>query len=177
MDLTNYIKEVQRTINTDYSDSEIIENYEGSLFEELGEIGGVLKKFIWHGHALEETKNKIIGEAGDALWYIFAICIKNNDTSAILFREDLNETSTNITTIKELRVERFMLISQYCEFWSIKELKFAATLKFIAIMKTIISICSYFDISIDDVIKYNSEKLRKRYSEGFSKKESRERTN
>lgn len=42
--------------------------YAGCLCEEAGEIWGILKKAIWHGH--EWNRDKIKRELGDALWYL-----------------------------------------------------------------------------------------------------------
>lgn len=42
------------------------------LSEESGEVEGLIKKFIFHGHALDIDKVK--KELGDVCWYIAMIC-------------------------------------------------------------------------------------------------------
>lgn len=42
------------------------------LQDELGEIAGPIKKYLWHGHSLD--LNHIQDEVGDFLWYLATLC-------------------------------------------------------------------------------------------------------
>lgn len=39
---------------------------------EAGELADVLKKHLWHSHALD--KEKVLKEAGDCAWYLAVLC-------------------------------------------------------------------------------------------------------
>jgi NTP pyrophosphatase (non-canonical NTP hydrolase) len=42
------------------------------LFDELGEIAGPLKKYLWQGHDLDMAH--LQEEVGDVLWYLATLC-------------------------------------------------------------------------------------------------------
>lgn len=42
------------------------------LQDELGEIAGPLKKYLWHGHGLD--RSHLQDEVGDVLWYLATLC-------------------------------------------------------------------------------------------------------
>ncbi len=42
------------------------------LQDELGEIAGPLKKYLWHGHPLDSSH--LHEEVGDVLWYLAMLC-------------------------------------------------------------------------------------------------------
>ena len=42
------------------------------LQDELGEIAGPLKKYLWHGHVLDRAH--LQDEVGDVLWYLATLC-------------------------------------------------------------------------------------------------------
>ncbi len=43
------------------------------LQDELGEIAGPLKKYLWHGHSLP-ARSDLKDEIGDLLWYLATLC-------------------------------------------------------------------------------------------------------
>lgn len=102
MNLSDYQREVARTCATS-DHSETVKMALIGLADEVGEVAGPLKKYLFHGHELSGAK--LVDELGDVLWYLTTLA---------------NE----------------------------------------------------FDISLEDVISENVEKLRKRYPEGFSSEKS-----
>jgi NTP pyrophosphatase (non-canonical NTP hydrolase) len=71
MDLKQYQQEVARTCAT--SDSqETVKMALVGLQDELGEVAGPLKKWLWHGHAI--NLNHLEDEIGDVLWYLSTLC-------------------------------------------------------------------------------------------------------
>ena len=44
------------------------------LVGESGEVADQIKKFLYHGHDLDESK--LAGELGDVLWYVAALCTR-----------------------------------------------------------------------------------------------------
>jgi NTP pyrophosphatase (non-canonical NTP hydrolase) len=102
VNLDQYQDEVVRTrATTDHN--ETIKMALIGLQDELGEIAGPLKKYLWHGHSL--AGEHLLDEMGDVLWYLTTLC---------------NE----------------------------------------------------FNISLEDVLQNNVEKLRRRYPDGFSSERS-----
>lgn len=72
MNLEEYQKEVKRTDLT--NDKGVEESIKMALFglqDELGEVAGPLKKWLWHGHDLD--MHDIIDEMGDVFWYYAAL--------------------------------------------------------------------------------------------------------
>lgn len=61
----------KRTWKTDGTINEQLMNAGISLCEEAGEVAGVLKKHIFHGHELDE--DKLINELGDVFYYLCTI--------------------------------------------------------------------------------------------------------
>lgn len=67
MNLSDYQKEVARTCATS-EHAETVKMALVGLADEVGEVAGPLKKYLWHGHELAEAK--LLDELGDVLWYI-----------------------------------------------------------------------------------------------------------
>lgn len=103
MHFEEYKKECQRTSGVFDNYAESLCSYSMGLAGESGEVVDYIKKLVFHGHKL--SKDKLIEEFGDVLWYFTML----------------------------------------------------------------LSIC---DISIEDVMKKNIEKLKKRYPNGFTCEDS-----
>ncbi len=71
MRLEDYQHSVSRTMNKQAPEREALSNYSMGLAGETGEVLEVLKKAIYHGHALD--MDNIEKELGDVLWYLTAI--------------------------------------------------------------------------------------------------------
>lgn len=66
--LNDYQKLASRTHNMDLGYRDTFANYSMSLAEEAGEVAGVAKKNLYHGHELD--RDDLIKEYGDVLWYL-----------------------------------------------------------------------------------------------------------
>ena len=71
MNLTEYQYAVLRTrATTDRLDT--LKLAVMGLCDELGELAGPLKKYLWHGHGLDTAH--LSEEVGDVLWYLATLC-------------------------------------------------------------------------------------------------------
>lgn len=69
--ITEYIKDVKRTIPNDLSKNELITSICLGLGGEAGEILDYLKKTMYHKHPFND--NHLKEEIGDLCWYLFAL--------------------------------------------------------------------------------------------------------
>lgn len=68
MTINEYQQLAMRTANPESSPAEALLNSAMGLCGESGEVIDLLKKHIFHGHALD--RDKLIKELGDVAWYI-----------------------------------------------------------------------------------------------------------
>ena len=73
MEFGEYQELAKRTVNSDLSLRLHRANFALGL-SESGELQDVVKKHLFHGHCYDETRKKIIDEAGDVLWYLAGLC-------------------------------------------------------------------------------------------------------
>ena len=71
MNLHEYQEAVKRTCATS-DPHETIKLALIGLQDELGELAGPLKKYLWHGHDLDTAH--LQDEVGDVLWYLATLC-------------------------------------------------------------------------------------------------------
>lgn len=69
MNLRDYQKGVLRTSAVQHDKAEMAKMAVVGAVDELGEVVGPLKKFLWHGHELP-SREKMIREMGDVMYYI-----------------------------------------------------------------------------------------------------------
>ncbi len=69
--LSDYQQAVQRTCATT-DEAETTKMALVGLSDELGEIAGPLKKYLWHGHTL--NLSHLYDEIGDLMWYLATLC-------------------------------------------------------------------------------------------------------
>lgn len=72
MKIHDYQQDCERTANPLEDKLEELKNWVLSLNEEAGEVAGVLKKGIYHGH--DWNTDDVIDEVGDVLFYATMIC-------------------------------------------------------------------------------------------------------
>jgi NTP pyrophosphatase (non-canonical NTP hydrolase) len=70
-DLEQYQQAVTRTCATTEQEETLKLALIG-LSDELGEVAGPIKKYLWHGHHLNRVH--LLGEVGDVLWYLATLC-------------------------------------------------------------------------------------------------------
>lgn len=73
MDATTYQREALRSALLDRPLNDQLLNATLGLAGEAGEVNDMVKKFLFHGHALD--REKMIKELGDVLWYIVLACV------------------------------------------------------------------------------------------------------
>lgn len=79
-----------KTLNKDvFEQKDLILNASLGLSGEVGEVNDIIKKYMYHGHKLDdEMKEKIILELGDVCWYVALMAWAINKTK---FEEVLNK--------------------------------------------------------------------------------------
>lgn len=79
-----------KTLNKDvFEQKDLILNASLGLSGEVGEVNDIIKKYMYHGHKLDDdTKEKIILELGDVCWYVALMAWAINKTK---FEEVLNK--------------------------------------------------------------------------------------
>ena len=158
MTVEKYMNSVLRTWRTDLPAEDRLLNIKGSLFEECGELAGIMKKYIFHGHDLdiEEIKK----ELGDIMFYLFAF-----------FHEYQY-------TIEEIKGEFMIGFKHKRSGEDIKKLYEMLTTyvgRQMINLIIIFSIIYSLDLKLSDVLQTNIDKLQARYPDGFSEQASRER--
>ena len=73
MNLKEFKKSVQRTMNQGLNNNEAMTNYSMGLAGEAGEVLDQVKKIIFHGH--EHNEQDMILELGDVAYYLMALCV------------------------------------------------------------------------------------------------------
>jgi NTP pyrophosphatase (non-canonical NTP hydrolase) len=71
MDISEYQEATRRTCNLT-EQAEMLKLALIGMQDELGEIAGPLKKYLWHGHELDHAH--IQDEIGDLCWYLATLC-------------------------------------------------------------------------------------------------------
>ena len=79
-----------KTLNKDvFEQKDLILNASLGLSGEVGEVNDIIKKYMYHGHKLDDdTKEKIILELGDVCWYVALMAWAINKTK---FEDVLNK--------------------------------------------------------------------------------------
>lgn len=92
MKFSDYQKMAERTRNKSLSYEMELGNYSLGLPCEAGEVGDIMKKYIYHKHHLD--RDEVIKEMGDTLWYLANLCT--------LLNIDLDEVAgCNIDKLKK----------------------------------------------------------------------------
>ena len=70
--MESYTDLALKTLNKDvFEQKDLILNASLGLSGEVGEVNDIIKKYMYHGHKLDDdTKEKIILELGDVCWYV-----------------------------------------------------------------------------------------------------------
>lgn len=86
----SYTDMALKTLNKDvFEQKDLILNASLGLSGEVGEVNDIIKKYMYHGHKLDnDTKEKIILELGDVCWYVALMAWAINKTK---FEDILNK--------------------------------------------------------------------------------------
>lgn len=71
MDISEYQEAAKRTCNLS-DQAELLKLALIGMQDELGEVAGPLKKYLWHGHELDRAH--LQDEIGDICWYLATLC-------------------------------------------------------------------------------------------------------
>ena len=84
-----------KTLNKDvFEQKDLILNASLGLSGEVGEVNDIIKKYMYHGHKLDDdTKEKIILELGDVCWYVALMAWAIDKTK---FEDVLNKNITKL---------------------------------------------------------------------------------
>lgn len=161
---------------------------------EAGEVIDVIKKHVFHGHILDEKE--LMKELGDVCWYLMLASIESGSNLKLIFESDhkyiigynpyrKNKCMDNIqgrlimlaTKLNMDCAETAKCIMDYCDKQSYLPRTIFENLR--KIKHDIDDICNILsrneDITIETIFDINSEKLAKRYPNGFNTKDSIER--
>ena len=188
---------VERTANSGIDQKNVVDNCSVSLVEELGEFAGVIKKWKYHGHELD--LNKVQKELGDILFYCFWMTITmTNDpqcmTFSQLFSRDFKSQLAAIPGGSEQNLAQQFYHAQE-DLGRILSTGFAYTanrklgydtyrfkqmieIRVFTFLRALTAICcnlGFEDLHWGHIAHLNQQKLMKRYPDGFSSKDSRER--
>lgn len=100
MDANNYQFAASRTLLAEpdavYTSGELMLVWNAiGLAGETGEVNDIIKKVVFHRHEFDEaTRNKLIEELGDVLWYVAALCSKLDVTMSHVMRQNIAKLQT-----------------------------------------------------------------------------------
>lgn len=93
-DADKYQKDVSRTMRpitvVPTPEQLALVNYALGMAGEAGEAADIVKKHVFHGHALD--KEKLVKEIGDVLWY----CAATAKTLAVLMSQVMDENNEKL---------------------------------------------------------------------------------
>lgn len=167
------------------------------LIGETGEIVDIVKKWKFQsGDHAELPKDKLIDECGDVLWYCAELATGMDVVLSALYTEknfffdDMREINENAPL--ELTAMRLATMATRPTLFLFdgvqgieKEVKLIgrewqeaqAQAEIVGIMATIRDILEiHCNVSLEDAMEHNIEKLRKRYPDGFDPERSLHRT-
>jgi len=172
--IQDYIKEVQRTaVLPTLTENELIKNFALCIFEKCGEVSGVIKKYLFHGHELD--REKLIKELGDLLWYFTAICnIKENNLLALY-----NETNnSHFIDYPDFESEIYLMKILQDKSYEISTLFFNNSNNqyyLYSFLNSYLEFINVYDITLAEIMQANTDKLRARYKDKFTFEESKNR--
>lgn len=89
MNIIEYQYKAQRTINHKLNRKEELCNLVFGVNGEIGEVTDLLKKHLFHGHAL--SVQKITEELGDVMWYLTNIASFYNLSMTFILEENIKK--------------------------------------------------------------------------------------
>jgi NTP pyrophosphatase (non-canonical NTP hydrolase) len=159
----------KRTLKTGRDLDADLQDYCLGILTEGGEAFDVLKKHLYHGHELDVER--FAKEAGDALWYIAAVCTKVGIDLHCAHRcaaaEIFNPEKTPIRFFQDAIIFRARTITLSL-FKECPETIAEATFLAGKLAKTIEAVCGHYGIPLAMVLENNVKKLMERYPDGFS---------
>lgn len=153
----DYVQEVKRTAGKHLT----VEVANWGLYEESGEVVGLVKKHVGHGHPLDPVKVAL--EVGDTCWYVVAQCLVLDydevEIEAAIAHGVLG-THYDALPLKALATElanRTHMLRTDPNFFRVVD-----------VLRVLRSFCRAAGTTIEQALEQNVAKLRRRYPAGFS---------
>ena len=187
MTWAEYVELSARTANSELDWHEQGQNWALGLIGEAGEVTDLVKKHLFHKHEMDTEK--LSKEIGDVCWYIAALVRR--------LRTKLNKSPLRFKTVREslylddqffwyeaslkvCKIRRYMLAQNCVEMarhiGTLCYEKQEAIYALVNVLHCLISIANTFNLSMEDILQQNIDKLKARYPEGFSSADSINRT-
>ena len=139
------------------------------IVSELGEVAGVLKKYIRDGFSTEELKQKLKAEVGDCFWYLALIC----DDLYPLFPPEKFYIPCNFMVVKEQFSLNDLSLGLRTIFQALEATSklykgrqeehisdtYRTLIELFVILK---NLCNLFNIQVGDILDLNIAKLKSR---------------
>ena len=169
MTFDEYVVLAQRTASTKTNADKVGHGCLG-LIGESGEVVDIVKKMTYMGMTDEMGREKLIDEIGDCCWYIAEWCTgSGNDMQAIF---DRAANASSIDDRYSLANYAVHIAEIACELWEEIDVGMVDNDILFADVRTIAAgikaICYKINVTLEEVLAHNIDKLRKRYPEGFS---------
>lgn len=169
MTFDEYVALAQRTASTKTNADKVGHGCLG-LIGEAGEVVDIVKKMTYMGMTDEMGREKLIDEIGDCCWYIAEWCTgSGNDMQAIF---DRAANASSIDDRCSLANYAVHIAEIACELWEEIDVGMVDNDILFADVRTIAAgikkICYKINVTLEEVLEHNIEKLKKRYPEGFS---------
>lgn len=164
-------------------------SYDDSVFQnqlwvlalggELGEIANLVKKWLGHGHHLNEEK--LVDELGDGFWYSAVLCevlglkfadMVMNRSNVVLPSLPSQKSFASLALGLALQGSQGIMasmVSYASEKNSLADVLYSPLSRVVAIL---CALCSVHGFEIEDVLGANMVKLEGRYPGGFSVEKS-----
>lgn len=180
MKLLEYQKRSART-RPDLRGEEESLNCALGMAGESGELLDVLKKKIFHGHyaAADEYRAKMIDELGDFIWYYAwflaivgvdaDVASKDRSRGRLLPEVSAAQAAMTLNTTTAL-VTRLLATSPNDCYRTLRDVKDVC--KIYWLWEQLVTLLG---LTPTEIFEYNTEKLTRRYPEGFSKEASQNR--
>jgi NTP pyrophosphatase (non-canonical NTP hydrolase) len=140
------------------------------LLEETGEVVSELRKPLYKGNFHEKPldKQEITSELGDLIWYMALICKNNNIDISEISRKSSEEESEEdrkeiIKNSIKLGKQSGKIVESYLKYYkkNIEKEQLKKDLR--KQYKNIVKLASELNISINDILEKNIEKITSRY--------------
>lgn len=176
-----YIEAAFSTANMNHKYYTRIINWCYGLEGEFGEIIDCFKKYLFHEHPMnEKLEEKVKKEIGDLCWYL-AVITKEHDLNLFSnvsenYVSHINDYFANIDmTLRAIKTFKDNVFDAFC-YNNIKNYNIESITNNIeCLIYLVINLCKILNLSFHDILSDNTKKLKERYKNGFTVKESIER--
>lgn len=164
----------QQAMRTSPADHDRVLNGCMGLIGESGELVDIIKKYRFQSlPGTELPKDEIVKECGDVLWYIAETASGLKQQLSSIISEEAEKTYVSQNTILEheamLLTELGCMIYKFCILHRMPDCAFPLLEDMYRHVAAILHGCG---VSVDEAMKRNIEKLKKRYPDGFDAERS-----